>query len=215
MDTSYDPSTQQPTVPPASHFKFQRGRATFVAVITVILCLVLFSLGYYFLVYQKDLSNTADVDASVSTPAEDEIEYKNSEYGFKMIVKKDWNVNEFGTKVEFKTLNNGQVTFEAFNDTEFASITEINERFCDSFESGFREGINDSETAQQFDFVLHEQNGLKGCAAEGEILGFKQKYNVYYNPYNSNVYTLFYTSSDPASEEELVEAMSSFVLTRE
>lgn len=215
MDISYDQSAQQPTVPPASHFKFQRGRATFVAIATVILCLALFSLGYYFLVYQKDLANTTDIEASVFVPEEDEIEYKNAKYGFKMIVKRDWNVNEFGSKVEFKTLNNGQIIFEAFNNSEFASISEVNERFCESFEKGFQEGISDAEIAKQFNFVLLEQNGIKGCEAEGEILGFKQKYNVYYNPFNSNVYTLLYTSTDPASEEELIEAASSFTLTTE
>ncbi len=211
MDTYNGPSTQQ-AQPATPEFKFKKGRTIMVVAVTVVISLVLFGIGYYFLVYQKDLSNTSDVDASVFVPEEDEIEYKNDKYGFKIVVKREWNVNEFGTKVEFKTLKNSQITFEAFNDTEFASITEINERFCDSFETGFREGITEPDIAERFNFELHEQNGLKGCEAEGEILGFKQKYNVYYNPYNSNVYTVFYTSSDPATEEELAEALSSFTL---
>lgn len=225
MDIQSDPSStpapplaQTPTqevplvTPGANPFKFKKGKMTLVIGVTLLLFLALIAAGYYFLVYQKNLSNTEDANAAIFIPEEDEIDYVNNTYGFKMIVKRLWNVNEFGTKVEFKTQNNGQISFEAFDDSEFASITEIDERFCQSFETGFREGIADSEIAQQFSFTLLEQNGLKGCEADGEVLGFKQKYNVFYNPANNNVYTIFYTSSDPATEDELVKALSTFRL---
>lgn len=225
MDTQYNPSTTQTpvTAPPAevpvrplqaSSSNSKKSKMILVSVIFAMLFVVLIAAGYYFLVYQNDLSDTQDASAAVFIPEEDEIDYVNNTYGFKMIVKRMWHVSEFGTKVEFKTANNGQIIFDAFDDSEFASISEIDERFCGSFETGFREAIPNKEVAERFSFTLLEQNGLKGCEAEGEMeAGFRQKFNVFYNPTNNYVYTVFYTSSDPASEEELIKSMETFRIT--
>ncbi len=182
-------------------------------VVAVVLLLTALVFGiYYFFVYRDNVDQTEDVNASVYTPGEDEIDYFNEEYNFKMIVKKDWNINEFGTKVEFKIGSEGIIYFEAFEDSEFANISEIDERFCDSFEEGFREGLSGSEDADNFDFQLFQQGELNGCTAEGQIAELRQMYNVFYNPELKLVYSLFYSSANPENEQLLVDSMSSFRL---
>lgn len=183
-------------------------------VLAVVLLLVAVISGiYYFFVYRENLSQTEDVNASVFLPGEDEIDYYNEKYNFKMIVKRDWNVNEFGSKVEFNVGNDGKIYFEAFEDSEFANISEIDDRFCQSFEEGFKEGLSGNELANSFDFKLFEQNELNGCTAEGEILeGFRQQYNVFYNPELKLVYSIFYTSANPENESLLTDSLSSFRL---
>jgi hypothetical protein len=184
-----------------------------IVVVGVLLLMAIVFGIYYFFVYRDNVDQTEEVNASVFLPDEDEIDYLNEKYNYKMIVKRDWNINEFGTKVEFNVGNDGKIYFEAFEDSEFANISEIDERFCQSFEEGFKEGLSGNELANNFNFQLFEQNGLNGCTAEGEILeGFRQKYNVFYNPELKLVYSIFYTSANPENESILTESIASFRL---
>lgn len=177
----------------------------------VIAFLLVLSSIAYFLFYKAKVQPT-DANASVYEVEENELEYINNPHNFSLVIDKKWNVNEFGTKLEINTTNKGKISFESFNDQEFSAITNIDQKFCDSFETGFREGLGNSEVSEQFDFVLFKNAvGLEGCKAEGEIVaGFKQRYNVFYNQTTKEVYTLFYTSSDPATEQELIDALDSF-----
>ncbi len=219
----YNPTTTQTTTQPSEGLpggasslvlpgKKSKNKTPLVIIFSLFFLLLLTSIGYYFFIYQKNITDTQDTKAQVFAPDESEIEYVNETYGFAMVVKRLWSINESGSKVEFKTSDNGTISFEAFDDREFSSIEDIDERFCESFETGFREGLLD-ETTKQFNFTLLEQNGLKGCVAEVEITkGFKQKYNIFYNPTNNNIYTLFYSvsTSEPAIEGELAKSLSTF-----
>lgn len=219
----YDPTTTQTSTQPSEGLpsgvspsvfpgKKRRNKTPLIIIFSLFSLLLLTSVGYYFFVYQKGITDTQDTKAQVFAPDESEIEYVNETYGFAMVVKRLWNVNEFGTKVEFNASDSGQMFFDAFDDREFSSIGDVDEKFCESFETGFRGGLP-ADTAKQFNFTLLEQNGLKGCVAEGEIeKGIKQKYNVFYNPTNNNIYTLFYTvsTSEPTTERELAKSLSTF-----
>lgn len=199
--------TTKPTTKPLN-------KKPIIIIVALVVFLMLVIAGiFYFFVYRDSIAETENASANVYIPNETEIDYFNEEFDFKMIVNKDWNINEFGTKVEFNVGNDGKIYFEAFEDSEFANISEIDERFCDSFEEGFKEGLSGNDFADNFDFKLFEQNNLNGCTAEGEILdGFRQKYNVFYNPELELVYSIFYTSANAEKEGELSEAMSTFRL---
>jgi hypothetical protein len=202
--------TTQAVKPPVK--RFDKKPILIVVAVVLLLTAIIFGI-YYFFIYRDNVDQTEDVNASVFTPEDDEIDYFNEKYNFKMIIKKDWNINEFGTKVEFNVGSDGKIYFEAFEDSEFANISEIDERFCQSFEEGFKEGLEGNELANNFDFKLFEQNGLNGCSAEGEILeGFRQKYNVFYNPELKLVYSIFYTSANLENEAILTESIASFRL---
>jgi len=177
----------------------------------IVAFLLVLSSVAYFLFYKAKVEPT-DANASIYEVEEDELEYINDLHNFSLVLNKDWNVNEFGTKLEINTTNKGKISFESFDDQEFSAITNIDQKFCDSFETGFREGLGNSEVSEQFDFVLFKNaGGLEGCEAEGEVVaGFKQKYNIFYNQSTKEVYALFYTSSDPATEQELIDALDSF-----
>ena len=182
-----------------------------VGILGIIVLLLLMASGYYFFIYDGGITDTDETNAAVFLPEVDEIDYYNETYKFKMITKKNWNINEFGTKVEFNVDDDGKIYFEAFNDSEFANIKVIDERFCDSFEEGFKEGLAGNDFADKFDFKLFTQNELNGCEAEGEIIeGFRQRYNVFYNPTDKLIYSIFYTSSNPESEEALAETLRTF-----
>ena len=176
----------------------------------VVFLMVLTSVAYF--LFFKTKTEPTDANASVYEVEENELEYVNELHSFSLVLDKNWNVNEFGTKLEINTTNKGKISFESFNDQEFSAITNIDQKFCDSFETGFREGLGNSEVSEQFDFALFKNKaGLEGCEAEGEIIaGFKQRYNIFYNQTTKEVYTLFYTSSDPATEQELIDALDSF-----
>lgn len=219
----YNPTTTQPSTQPSEGLpggvsslvlpgNKRKNKTPLLIIFSLFFLLLLTSVGYYFFIYQKNITGTQDTKAQVFAPDESEIEYVNETYGFAMVVKRLWSINEFDTKVEFKTSDNGTIRFEAFDDREFSSIEGIDDRFCESFETGFREELPD-EIAKQFNFTLLEQNGLKGCVAEGEIeKGIKQKYNVFYNSTSNNIYTLFYTvsTSEPITEGELARSLSTF-----
>jgi len=205
------PENTQPPVMQIQKQNRVNSRLIIVAVISLVVLVGILAAGYYFFFYSDGINTPEDTNAATHLLREDEVEYTNDTYGFKMIINKSWNVNEFGTSVEFSINNESKIYFEEFNDSEFASVKSIDERFCESFETGFKEGIPDKEIAEQFDFVLSNQNGLDKCEAEGEIVeGFKQKYNVFYAPARSRVYTLFYTTSNPETEKELNDALESF-----
>jgi len=85
-----------------------------IVVVGVLLLMTIVFGIYYFFVYRDNVDQTEEVNASVFIPDEDEIDYLNEKYNFKMIVKRDWNINEFGTKVEFNVGNDGKIYFEAF-----------------------------------------------------------------------------------------------------
>jgi hypothetical protein len=173
--------------------------------------LVVVAVGYFLIVYQKELTDTENLNAAIFTPEEDEVDYESRANKFKMVLKKDWNVNEFGTKVEIKTNDNGLIMYEKFDDDELAQIDEVDQAFCDSFETGFQEGLGNSENAKSFSFNYTELNGLAGCIAEGEIYeGYRQQYRVLFNEEVSEVYSLFYTTGNLENEQDLKDSLLSF-----
>lgn len=177
----------------------------------VFVLLVVVAVGYFLFSYQNDLFKTSDTDAAIFTPEDDEVDYESKDNKFKMILKKDWNVNEFGSKVEIKTNDNGLIMFEKFDDDELSQIDEADQAFCDSFETGFQDGLGNSDNAKSFDFTYTELNGLKGCIAEGEIYeGYRQQYRVIFNEENSQVYSLFYTTGNLENEQDLKNALQTF-----
>jgi hypothetical protein len=198
------------TVPVEKKHNISKKKVIIFLLLLVIFLLTLTSIAY-FLFYKAKVEPT-EANADVYEVEENELEYVNKVHNFSLVIDKEWNVNEFGTKLEINTTNKGKISFESFNDQEFSAITSIDQKFCDSFGTGFREGLGNSEVSEQFDFVLFKNaGGLEGCEAQGEIIaGFKQRYNIFYNQTTKEVYTLFYTSSDLATEQELIDALDSF-----
>lgn len=179
---------------------------------SVLLIVIIALVVSAYMIFSQREDMTPTESEAFSELKENQLEYVNSTYKFSLIVDKEWNINEFGTKLEINTTNNGKISFEAFNNQEFAAINSIDQKFCDSFETGFKEGLGNTEVSEQFDFVLFKNSsGLDGCTAEGEILsGFKQRYNIFYNSATKEVYSIFYTSTDLKTEQELVDTIESF-----
>lgn len=178
----------------------------------ILLILIVAGLGYYSLIFRGN--NSLPVFENPKSIDETEVEYISNDYGYSMVIKKEWDVNEVGNKVIFFANDDSVLNFEAFTGEEFSTIESVDDEFCDAFETGFKEGIEDSGVADQFEFKVFEQNGIFGCVAEGEIVaGYKQKYNVFFNPNSKEVYSLFYTVPGEVDTTDLDMALASFSLT--
>lgn len=198
---------------PDKNVKPDKKKSSYTIMIALLVILIMFvaGAGYYFLVVKGNTDQSSAVDPQNLT--NEEFVYESKDYNFSLVLKKEWNVNELGKKIIIYTGNDATMNFEAFTGEEFSAIEQVDEPFCDSFETGFKEGLEDSGLADQFDFVLFEQNGIKGCSAEGQIIeGYKQKYNVFFDPVNKQVYSIFYTVPADIDTAEMDKAFSSFSL---
>ena len=198
------PDLNVPKVVEASNSK------VFIVIFLFILVIGLSIGGYYFLIFRQNQNQEAPEEA---IPTDAEFVYENEKFGFSVITPKSWEITPVGNKVVFYGENDGVVNFEAFVGEEFQSVNELDEQFCESFEKGFREGLSDTGLSEQFNFELFSQNGLTGCRAEGQIVqGYYQKYNVYFDSVDKQVYTLFYTIPDEAEDSKYEKLLSSFQL---
>lgn len=172
---------------------------------------------------ESDLTNELD-SMEDDTPGETgdlfvdagEEKYSNTDYSFSMIVPDSWEVTSFLNEVEIiSDIDGGQINFQALEDPTFVLLEELDQDFCDSFGEGFREGLGDIESADQFQFELFTLNGNTGCRADGEIVpGVFQRHYIFFNDDTDYIYSLFYTTGDQAVEEpELAGVMDTFDFT--
>lgn len=158
-----------------------------------------------------------DTDAPTATPEETSDtttnSYTNEEYKFTLDVPSTWNVSETGNEVVINSpLGSGQINFQALDDPTFVLLDEIDTDFCTSFGEGFREGLGDIESVEQFQFQLFTLNGNSGCKASGEIVpGVFQSHYVFFNDETDYIYSIFYTTAERAVEEDdMQDIMDSF-----
>lgn len=197
-----------------------------IVLLLLVCCVIPLVIGAVLFVVNKDAFNDLLKNVNVSTniggptlskfnrePGAEEVRYDNTDLDFTLIHPKDWKVEEDGQKAQFMPpTGTGAINFEAFSDQSFSLLSEVNKEFCDSFERGFVEGLGaDEDLAKQFDFVLFDLNGNKGCTAQGSIItGINQKYYVFLNNNKDKVYTIFYTATDSEEEEQLKSVMDTF-----
>lgn len=143
----------------------------------------------------------------------DEQDYKNTAFGFSIIIPKTWEVTENTDSVQITpNVGNGAINFEAFEDTSLQTLTTIDKDFCDSFGEGFRSGLGaEADVADQFQFELFTLNGNTGCRSEGSLFeGVFQRYYVFFNNNNKKIYSIFYTETGGDEKEPLEKALDSF-----
>ncbi|MFQ5493223.1 MAG: hypothetical protein ACE5DX_03630 [Candidatus Dojkabacteria bacterium] len=141
--------------------------------------------------------------------------YTHQSLNFQLSVPNDWETEERGSSVEFiPASGSGSINFEAFDDPSFYVVDQIDREFCDTFGEGFRSGLGvDSTIADQFTFELFTLNGNTGCRAEGSLFeGINQRYYVFFSNEDSQVYSIFFTSTSKSEESELATVMDTFTI---
>lgn len=211
MDTQSNQTPTQNAVDPFGEsldttINNKKSNSAVVWVITIILLVLTLAFGYYLLIYNKKSSENKHVTFEEATLEENEVEYTNTDLGFRIFVDKSWDVKELGSGVTFIS-DSGNIYIEELKDDDLSSVKDIDDEFCKAFGTGFSEWI------PNFDFELFQQGDIKGCTAEGEVSGVRQKYNIFYNPENSSVYTVSYVVKDLSLESRLSRAISTFTLT--
>lgn len=208
-DDDADVSNAKPVVEPLSKRKYA---ALIIAALIFVSLLVLTTFGIYRGVvnlsggqggFGLNIFNEGGLE-----PQEGEKIYENSVYNFAIIIREDWQVEDYDDQIVINTGQEGEIQIQVFTDDTYRNLEVIDQTFCQEFEEGFLQGVDDIDNLDDFDFSVTDMNGTSVCVAEGFIFPeVRQKYLLLFNREEGRLYTVVYTALGGDNDAELIDRL--------